>query len=226
MARAAWVPARSTPPWCPAAIWNTIGTSQWPSLGRAAAPPWALRGPSRQGHSTSQLQFSRYSPSMRQESAMVATSAGAPALVGPAPGQYKGRIRTIHEETAMPAPAVDRIPYDELVQDQRIHARLYTDPRIFADEMEKIFYRGWVFVGHDSEIPRPGDFVTRHIGTQPVIMVRGKDQQVSVFLNRCAHRGTTICSAERGSTRVFTCPYHGWTYDLNGTLLGVPYPTA
>jgi phenylpropionate dioxygenase-like ring-hydroxylating dioxygenase large terminal subunit len=68
--------------------------------------------------------------------------------------------------------------------------------------------------------------VTRFIGEQPVIMVRGKDQQVSVLLNRCAHRGTTVCPAERGNTRVFVCPYHGWTYDLSGTLTGVPYPGA
>jgi len=116
--------------------------------------------------------------------------------------------------------------YETLIAEDRIHASLYTDPRFFAEEMEKIFYRGWVFVGHESEIPQPGDFVTRFIGEQPVIMVRGKDQQVSVLVNRCAHRGTTVCPAERGNTRVFVCPYHGWTYDLNGTLTGVPYPGA
>src|SRR5262245_53969203 len=116
--------------------------------------------------------------------------------------------------------------YETLIAEDRLHASLYTDPRIFAEEMEKIFSRGWVFVGHDSEIPQPGDFVTRFLGQQPVIMVRGKDGQVSVLLNRCAHRGTTVCPAERGNTRVFVCPYHGWTYDLNGTLTGVPYPGA
>ena len=124
----------------------------------------------------------------------------------------------------MPAPAVDRISYDELIQEQRIHASLYTDPRIFADEMEKIFYQGWVFVGHDSEIPRPGDFVTRAVGTQPVIMVRGTDGAVAVLSNRCSHRGTMVCPAAHGNTRAFSCPYHGWTYDLGGELLGVSYP--
>ena len=78
--------------------------------------------------------------------------------------------------------------------------------------------------GHDSEIPRPGDFVTRSIGTQPVIMVRGKDGGVAVLVNRCMHRGTMVCAAERGRARTFSCPYHGWTYDLGGELLGVPYP--
>jgi phenylpropionate dioxygenase-like ring-hydroxylating dioxygenase large terminal subunit len=116
------------------------------------------------------------------------------------------------------------IDYKTLVQDDRIHASLYTDPRVFADEMERIFHRGWVFVGHDTEVPRPGDYVTRHVGTEPVIMVRGSDGSVSVLINRCRHRGTMVCAAERGSVRALTCPYHGWTYDLRGELLGVPYP--
>ena len=60
-----------------------------------------------------------------------------------------------------------RIDYKTLVQDDRIHASLYTDLRIFADEMERIFQRGWVFVGHASEISRPGDYVTRHVGSEP-----------------------------------------------------------
>src|SRR5438477_635767 len=120
--------------------------------------------------------------------------------------------------------AVPVIDYKALVQDDRIHVSLYTDPRIFADEMDRIFTRGWVFVGHASEIPRSGDYVTRELGSQPVIMVRGKDGGVSVLVNRCMHRGTMLCTAGRGATRTFACPYHGWTYDLDGTLPGVPYP--
>jgi phenylpropionate dioxygenase-like ring-hydroxylating dioxygenase large terminal subunit len=118
-------------------------------------------------------------------------------------------------------PAVD---YKWLVQDDRIHASLYTDPGIFADEMERIFRRGWVFVGHDSEVPRAGDFVTRVVGGEPVIMVRDQDGAVAVLVNRCRHRGTLVCAGDRGSARAFTCPYHGWTYDVHGALLGVPYP--
>ncbi|HYB40991.1 MAG TPA: Rieske 2Fe-2S domain-containing protein [Candidatus Methylomirabilis sp.] len=124
----------------------------------------------------------------------------------------------------MPAPAVSAIDYDALIQRERIHASLYTDPRIFAEEMEKIFHRGWVFVGHESEVPGPGDFVTRDVGTQPVIMVRQENGTVAVLLNRCSHRGTMVCQPARGSARVFSCPYHGWTYDLSGRLLGVTYP--
>lgn len=76
------------------------------------------------------------------------------------------------------------IDYEALVQDDRIHASLYTDPRIFADEMDRIFHTGWVFVGHDSEIPGAGDFVTRSLGREPVIMVRGQDGAVAVLVNR------------------------------------------
>jgi phenylpropionate dioxygenase-like ring-hydroxylating dioxygenase large terminal subunit len=119
------------------------------------------------------------------------------------------------------SPAID---YKTLVQDDRIHASLYTDPRIFADEMDRIFHAGWVFVGHDSEIPRAGDYVTRTLGREPVIMVRGKDGGIAVLVNRCMHRGTMLCAADRGNVRTFACPYHGWTYDLSGELLGVPYP--
>ncbi len=116
------------------------------------------------------------------------------------------------------------IDYKALVRDDRVHTSLYTDPRIFADEMDRIFHRGWVFVGHDSEIPTPGDYVTRSLGTEPVIMVRGADGEIAVLVNRCMHRGTLLCPADRGRASAFTCPYHGWTYDLRGTLLGVPYP--
>jgi nitrite reductase/ring-hydroxylating ferredoxin subunit len=116
------------------------------------------------------------------------------------------------------------IDYKHLVQDDRIHASLYTDPAIFENEMERIFHRGWVFVGHASEIPRPGDYVTRTLGREPVVMVRAGDGTISVLVNRCRHRGTMVCPADRGHARTLTCPYHGWTYDLRGELLGVPYP--
>src|SRR5258708_2195619 len=116
------------------------------------------------------------------------------------------------------------IDYKHLVQDDRIHASLYTDPQVFDDEMERIFHRGWVCVGHASEIARTGDYVTRVVGTEPVIMVRAGDGEISVLVNRCRHRGTMVCPADRGHVRTLTCPYHGWTYDLRGDLLGVPYP--
>lgn len=116
------------------------------------------------------------------------------------------------------------IDYKVLVQDDRIHASLYTDPHVFDDEIERIFHRGWVFVGHASEVPSTGDYVTRTIGTEPVVMVRAGDGTIAVLINRCQHRGTMVCPADKGRARTLTCPYHGWTYDLAGHLLGVPYP--
>jgi phenylpropionate dioxygenase-like ring-hydroxylating dioxygenase large terminal subunit len=100
---------------------------------------------------------------------------------------------------------------------------LYTSPAAFDDEMDRIFRRGWVFVGHESEVPELGDWVTRRIGLEPVIMVRGADKVLRVLSNRCAHRGTALCWQERGNNRSFQCTYHGWTYGLDGSLRGVPH---
>jgi phenylpropionate dioxygenase-like ring-hydroxylating dioxygenase large terminal subunit len=107
-----------------------------------------------------------------------------------------------------------------------IHPRAYTDPEIFALEMDRIFRRGWVYVGHAGEVPNVGDFCLKRIGTVPVIMVRGADREVRLLLNRCRHRGATVCQIERGNARAFRCAYHGWTYRLDGALSGVPYPTG
>src|SRR4051812_41245467 len=82
--------------------------------------------------------------------------------------------------------------------DFRVHSAAYTDPEIFALELERIFECGWVYVGHESEIPAPGDYCTSVIGTQPVIVSRGADGMVHVLLNRCRHRGSTLTREERG----------------------------
>ena len=113
---------------------------------------------------------------------------------------------------------------DALVQPGRVHRRVYTDPQIFELEMERIFGRAWVFVGHDSLIPRPGDYLTTDIGRQPVVLVRHRDGEAQVLLNRCAHRGAKVCSEPSGHARKFVCLYHGWSYDTDGKLLGVTMP--
>ncbi len=113
--------------------------------------------------------------------------------------------------------------YAEVIHDDRVHGSLYSDPEVFDHEMDRIFRRGWVFVGHESEVPQPGDWVTRLIGLEPVIMVRGTDRTVRVLSNRCAHRGTALCWREKGNSRVFQCNYHGWTFGLDGSLRGVPH---
>jgi phenylpropionate dioxygenase-like ring-hydroxylating dioxygenase large terminal subunit len=114
------------------------------------------------------------------------------------------------------------IDYNALVKEDRVHISLYTDPDIFTDEMDKIFHRGWVYVGHQGEVPNPGDFRLKRIGLQPVIMVRDQHGKVQLLLNRCRHRGATVCQEKQGNTRSFRCMYHGWTYQLNGELSGVP----
>jgi phenylpropionate dioxygenase-like ring-hydroxylating dioxygenase large terminal subunit len=109
-----------------------------------------------------------------------------------------------------------------LVERDRVHGSVYTSPDVFALEMERLYAEGWVFVAHDSEIPEPGDYLTRRMGRQPVIVSRGKDGTVHVLSNRCAHRGNKICNLEQGNSSSFRCPYHGWTYGGDGHLIAVP----
>jgi phenylpropionate dioxygenase-like ring-hydroxylating dioxygenase large terminal subunit len=116
-----------------------------------------------------------------------------------------------------------KIDYSAFVKEDRVHGRVYTDPDIFEEELDKIFYRGWVYVGHASEIPSPGDFCVTRIGRQSVIMVRDDSGQVQLLMNRCAHRANAVCQVERGNAKIFRCAYHGWTYRTNGDLLGVTY---
>ena len=113
--------------------------------------------------------------------------------------------------------------YRGLIQPDRVHGSLYTDPRIFADELTRIWYRTWVYVGHESEVAEPGDYVRKTLGLQDVIMTRGTDGAVRLLLNRCAHRANLVCEAERGNAKSFRCPYHGWTYKNTGELIGFPF---
>src|SRR6516225_6784340 len=92
-----------------------------------------------------------------------------------------------------------RLDYSEMVQDDRVSGRLYYDPIVFEEELEKIWYRDWIYVAHTSEVPEPGDYVTRRIGLQPVIVARDEDGEINLLLNRCTHRGNTVCQSERGN---------------------------
>lgn len=116
-----------------------------------------------------------------------------------------------------------KVDYSALVKEDRVHGSVYTDPTIFEEELDKIFYRGWVYVGHAGEIPQPGDFRVTTIGRQSVIMVRDDDGQVQLLMNRCTHRANAVCQVERGNAKKFRCAYHGWTFRNNGDLLGVTY---
>ena len=111
------------------------------------------------------------------------------------------------------------LPSGALVDGPRVHGSAYRDPEIFQRELERIWYKVWVYIGHESEVPNAGDFVRRQIGLQPVLMVRGDDGQVRVFYNRCRHRANLVCLAEAGNAQKFVCPYHAWSYANTGELL-------
>ncbi len=117
-------------------------------------------------------------------------------------------------------------PWDHLVQSNRVHRSLYTDPAIFDQEMTKIFGGTWVYLGHESEIPKPHDFLTRKLGLRPFILSRDGAGKVRAFFNRCAHRGATVCRESKGSARYFTCGYHGWVYKSSGELASIPLDDA
>jgi len=105
-----------------------------------------------------------------------------------------------------------------LVREDMVHRDVYEDPTLFDLEMERIFGRSWVYVGHESQVPEAGDFLCTRIGRQPVVMARHEDGEVYVLYNRCAHRGVKVINEECGSANRFMCMYHGWTYHTNGDL--------
>ena len=92
-----------------------------------------------------------------------------------------------------------------------VHRAAYTDPAVFALEQERIFRRAWLYVAHESEVPRAGDYVLRRLGPDEVLLVRGEDGGLALLHNRCAHRGARIVSEPAGNAKQLRCPYHAWT---------------
>jgi salicylate 5-hydroxylase large subunit len=106
----------------------------------------------------------------------------------------------------------------------RIPYWVYTDPEVYQAEQERIFCgASWAYVALEAEVPNSGDFIRTYVGDKPVVVVRDLEGGISVLLNRCAHRGVEFCQAAHGNAREFMCPYHQWTYDLAGKLIGVPF---
>lgn len=101
----------------------------------------------------------------------------------------------------------------------RVSRRVFADPAVYESELDRVFGRCWLFVGHVSELPRPGDYVTRSLGDDSVIFCRDQAGVPHVFLNACAHRGTQLCRVDGGNAAAFTCPYHGWTFGNDGRLV-------
>ena len=112
---------------------------------------------------------------------------------------------------------------ERLIEADRVHRDVYTDPEVFQLEMERLWSRTWVYAGHASQIPNAGDFITLDIAAKPVIMVRHTDGTIRVLMNRCAHKGTKVVGDLAGNAgKTFRCPYHAWTYRTDGSLINIP----
>lgn len=130
----------------------------------------------------------------------------------------------------MTAPAVPTPPgaLDGLVVEDpaagtfRVARRAMVDPVVLDAERRLIFDRSWLYVGHESEVPSPGDFRCREVAGRPLVLVRGADDRVRVLYNTCSHRGARVVRQDEGSARHFECFYHAWTYDSTGALVRVP----
>lgn len=104
-----------------------------------------------------------------------------------------------------------------------VSGRIFADQDIYEQELETVWQRTWVFLAHDSMLPKKGSYIQTYIGEDPVIVVRQKDGSVKAFLNQCRHRGMRICRADRGQAKSFMCSFHGWAYDLEGRLVSIPH---
>ena len=108
----------------------------------------------------------------------------------------------------------DKRSIAELIADQKpgfsLEQRFYTDPDVYELELERIVSRNWILAGHVSELAEPGDFKVLNVAGESAIIVRSEDGDIKAFANVCRHRGSLVCLEEKGNTRKFTCPYHGW----------------
>jgi len=121
------------------------------------------------------------------------------------------------------ANSIDRLQWPG-PDDSAVPYTVYVDEEIFRREQERIFQGPvWSYLGLESEVSRPGDFLSTYIGTTPVVLNRGRDGALNGFVNRCAHRGATVVRERRGNCKVHTCLYHQWSYDAEGNLVGIPY---
>ena len=105
----------------------------------------------------------------------------------------------------------------------QISREIFVNEDIYAQEQEQVFSKAWLFVGHETQVPKPGDYFVSSMGEESVILCRDREGEVHVFLNSCTHRGMKVCRYDEGNTPVFSCPYHGWSFATDGKLVGVPY---
>lgn len=112
--------------------------------------------------------------------------------------------------------------FEENLGNGEIPLGILNSKEVYEAELERIFGRTWVFVGHETEVPEPGDYRLRYIGDNPFIFVRDEQGEIRLLFDSCRHRGAKLCRGEKGNTSHFRCPYHGWTYKNTGELIGVP----
>ncbi len=108
----------------------------------------------------------------------------------------------------------------------RVSRHIFFSEDVYRAELERIFARCWLYLGHESQVARPGDYVTNYMGEDPVILWRDRQGRLRAFLNSCRHRGMKLCRTDAGNARQFTCTFHGWTYSDEGALVGVPQRAA
>jgi nitrite reductase/ring-hydroxylating ferredoxin subunit len=120
-------------------------------------------------------------------------------------------------------PTADSSGYRQGMVDLKTGQISRVNEAIYQEELERVFARAWLFVGHETQIPNPGDFAVSGMGEESVILCRDRAGEVHVFLNSCRHRGMKVCRYDEGNTAVFTCPYHGWSYGTDGRLVEVPF---
>jgi len=110
-----------------------------------------------------------------------------------------------------------------VTQASNLPGKLYHDEEVYRRELERIFFRSWLCVGREEDLPEPGSFLTRSVGDESVIIARSNDRTLRAFYNICRHRGSRLISEPEGGRRVLQCPYHSWSYALDGKLAGAPH---
>jgi benzoate/toluate 1,2-dioxygenase alpha subunit len=112
---------------------------------------------------------------------------------------------------------------DDRVRDGvfRVERSVYTDPTVFAAEIERIYEKGWVYLCHESQVPDAGSFFACEIGLQPVLVIRQKDNSLKAFINACSHRGALLTATKCGTATTLTCRFHGWAYGCDGHCIRI-----